>query len=301
MSRRRIEPEQADLAQSQGEARAGGADDASESAFERREYLENDVIVQEGERGDEFFVIESGFADVFINGEFIREMGPAAHFGELALQIYGSLRSATVIAASTPTVVLVVSRRNFKNTIKPNMPRFQKLGKHKSGNGGYGEQAEGLGDVLASLLLSNSGIGLREAAFNSNGGIGQVFAADGAKSQRGKAAETLSFSVQVSMLLWLLALVLYVGALVVVIFDLRPWSVCFGCSAGAPSWIWIFAAAAILIFAAALIVSAIQAQIPGFDPRSPCDPRFVVSRKRDRGYRGEAGGQADVLEFESPL
>jgi CRP-like cAMP-binding protein len=56
-----------------------------------------------GEHGEEFFVIESGLTEVSINGNFIRELGPGKHFGELALQTHGALRSAT---SAKPTGVL---------------------------------------------------------------------------------------------------------------------------------------------------------------------------------------------------
>jgi hypothetical protein len=271
--------------------------------FERRDYQQGEMIVQQGERGDEFFVIESGLAEVVINGKFVREMGAGRHFGELALQTYGSVRSATVIASSSPTVVLAVSKRDFDKKIRPNMPRFQKkLDKHQSDSSGSGEPDAGLGDVLADLLLRKSGLGLREVALKHNGGIGKVFETEGAAKQRGGAVETLSFALQVSMLLWLIVLLFSASALVMIIGDFRPWQICFTCGDMMRIWIIWMTVAFLLLFAAALIVSSIQAQIPGFDPRSPCDRKKVVSRVDDGEETGtERGGIHGSFEFESPL
>ena len=185
------------------------------------------------------------------------------------------------------------------------MPRFQKkLDKHPTGNdnGGDRNPEAGLGDLLADLLLRKSAKShLREAALNHNGGVGKVFETKGASKQRGGAVETLSFTLQVSMLLWLAVFMFYAAALVLIIGDVRPWQVCFTC--GDVMWIWIvcLAAAALLLFAAALIVSSIQSQIPGFDPRSPGDRSKVVSRGGGGGDSGERSGHHGSFEFESPI
>jgi CRP-like cAMP-binding protein len=72
---------------------------------------EGHVLVKEGDRGLEFFVIVGGQAKVSRRGRKVGELGPGDFFGELALLI-DSERNATVTAA-TPMEAIVLSRREF--------------------------------------------------------------------------------------------------------------------------------------------------------------------------------------------
>lgn len=65
--------------------------------FSSRTYASGDLIAEEGERGQTFFVIESGEATVLVDGNEVRKLGPGDSFGEMAL-IDKSARSATVRA-----------------------------------------------------------------------------------------------------------------------------------------------------------------------------------------------------------
>ncbi len=60
------------------------------------------VVVQEGESGVGFFVIESGSARVSVAGQEVRRLGPGDHFGEIAL-IADTARTATITAESEVT------------------------------------------------------------------------------------------------------------------------------------------------------------------------------------------------------
>jgi MFS family permease len=73
-----------------------------------------DVIVQ-GERGDRFFVIESGQVEVFENGDFRRNEGPGESFGEIAL-LHDVPRTATV-RTTAPTRLLALEREQFLNAV----------------------------------------------------------------------------------------------------------------------------------------------------------------------------------------
>lgn len=68
-------------------------------------------FIDEGEFGYEFFVIESGAADVHHGGEVIASLGPGDFFGELAL-MDEERRTASVIATESTTVI-VMTRQAF--------------------------------------------------------------------------------------------------------------------------------------------------------------------------------------------
>jgi CRP/FNR family transcriptional regulator, cyclic AMP receptor protein len=70
------------------------------------------ALAQEGDFGHEFFVIESGTADVTRGGEHVAELGPGDFFGEMAL-LDADRRNATV-TASSPMTVIVMTRASFR-------------------------------------------------------------------------------------------------------------------------------------------------------------------------------------------
>jgi CRP-like cAMP-binding protein len=69
------------------------------------------VLMQEGERGREFFVIVSGEVDVRRKGRKLATLGPGSFVGEMAL-LSKAPRVATVTAV-TPLNVLVITDRAF--------------------------------------------------------------------------------------------------------------------------------------------------------------------------------------------
>src|SRR5882724_12743251 len=81
------------------------------------------VLVKEGDRGLEFFVIVSGQAKVTRKGRKVGEVGPGDFFGELALLI-DAPRNAT-ITAITPMEAIVLSRKEFEVALSeaPRMAR----------------------------------------------------------------------------------------------------------------------------------------------------------------------------------
>jgi CRP/FNR family transcriptional regulator, cyclic AMP receptor protein len=70
------------------------------SDFIEREFDAGQSIATEGEGGLNFFVVESGTAEVSVGGSSVATLGPGASFGEIAL-VDKSARSATV-TATTP-------------------------------------------------------------------------------------------------------------------------------------------------------------------------------------------------------
>ena len=69
------------------------------------------VLITEGDRGREFFVIISGEVDVRRKGRKLATLGPGTYFGEIAL-LSQQPRTATVTAL-TPLRVLVIADRAF--------------------------------------------------------------------------------------------------------------------------------------------------------------------------------------------
>jgi CRP-like cAMP-binding protein len=67
--------------------------------FMEREFSAGQPMATEGEGGLNFFVVESGSAEVSVAGQTVGSLGPGASFGEVAL-VDKSARSATVTATS---------------------------------------------------------------------------------------------------------------------------------------------------------------------------------------------------------
>lgn len=95
-----------------------------EKAFERmttRPVTAGEEVVKQGELGDNFYIIESGRAEVWQRGAYddeqklVAELGPGNHFGEDALITKGT-RNATVRMVDDGTL-LVLSQEDFSELI----------------------------------------------------------------------------------------------------------------------------------------------------------------------------------------
>ncbi len=73
---------------------------------------EGKVLIREGERGREFFVLLEGDAEVTKGGQQIRMLGPGDFFGEIAL-LEKSLRTASVVA-TTPMRLVTLSHWDLR-------------------------------------------------------------------------------------------------------------------------------------------------------------------------------------------
>jgi CRP/FNR family cyclic AMP-dependent transcriptional regulator len=73
-------------------------------------------LIREGEPGDALFVILEGEAVVSQGGVPVRDVGPGAYFGELAI-LDGAPRSATVMA-ETDVKVAVIGIRMFRTMLR---------------------------------------------------------------------------------------------------------------------------------------------------------------------------------------
>jgi CRP-like cAMP-binding protein len=82
------------------------------------------VLAREGDFGDEFFVIDSGTAEVTRGGERLAELGAGDFFGEMAL-IEEDRRNATVTATS-PMSLVVMTRASFR-ALDRSMPQVHAM------------------------------------------------------------------------------------------------------------------------------------------------------------------------------
>jgi CRP-like cAMP-binding protein len=81
------------------------------------------VLTRQGDLGDEFFVIESGTAEVARDGQRINELHAGDFFGEMAL-LEADRRNATV-TATTAMELIVMTRASFRSIDKA-MPDVHK-------------------------------------------------------------------------------------------------------------------------------------------------------------------------------
>jgi CRP-like cAMP-binding protein len=75
----------------------------------------DEVLVEQGDEGDAFYVIGSGRAEVLQDDEAIRPLGAGEHFGELAL-LMDIPRTASVVAR-TPMRVFELDREGFDDVV----------------------------------------------------------------------------------------------------------------------------------------------------------------------------------------
>ncbi len=83
-----------------------------------------DVIIQEGDDGDNFYFVEKGSLNCtkFLKKDdpeptFLKEFGPGESFGELAL-LYNAPRAATITCKSDTCELWSLDRNTFNNVIK---------------------------------------------------------------------------------------------------------------------------------------------------------------------------------------
>jgi len=68
------------------------------------------IIFQEGQPGDEMYIVRQGEVELRVHGRPVEVVGPDGFFGEMAV-IEGGQRSATAIAKSDCVVVPVNAKR----------------------------------------------------------------------------------------------------------------------------------------------------------------------------------------------
>ena len=76
-----------------------------------------EVVINEGETGNEFFVIMDGQAQVRRGGKKVATLGPGQFFGDLAV-LDKAPRNATVTAETPMALLLVLGQREFSALIE---------------------------------------------------------------------------------------------------------------------------------------------------------------------------------------
>jgi CRP-like cAMP-binding protein len=75
-------------------------------AVEVREYADAGVVIKEGDKGDELFIVLDGHLRVMRGDAVLNDLGPGEHVGEMAL-IRSVPRSATVVAVGKAELVAI--------------------------------------------------------------------------------------------------------------------------------------------------------------------------------------------------
>jgi len=55
-----------------------------DAMFERK-VSQGEVVIRQGDQGDNFYVVDEGVFDIFVNGKKVVEIAAGGSFGELAL------------------------------------------------------------------------------------------------------------------------------------------------------------------------------------------------------------------------
>lgn len=84
-----------------------------------------EVIILQGDEGDNFYVIDRGEVDIYVNGEYVSTIGEGGSFGELAL-IYGTPRAATV-KAKTDVKLWGIDRDSYRRILMGSTIRKRKM------------------------------------------------------------------------------------------------------------------------------------------------------------------------------
>jgi len=98
--------------------------DLLDAMYEKKYVAGDDIITQDAENGEEFFVMAEGEVDVIIGGNKVADMKEGS-FGELAL-IYGTPRAAT-IRATKATICFAMDRSTYRHILMGSTIKKRKM------------------------------------------------------------------------------------------------------------------------------------------------------------------------------
>ncbi|XP_014390752.1 PREDICTED: cAMP-dependent protein kinase type I-beta regulatory subunit [Myotis brandtii] len=88
-------------------------------------HIAGETVIQQGDEGDNFYVVDQGEVDVYVNGEWVTNISEGGSFGELAL-IYGTPRAATV-KAKTDLKLWGIDRDSYRRILMGSTLRKRKM------------------------------------------------------------------------------------------------------------------------------------------------------------------------------
>lgn len=89
---------------------------------EEREVPDGTVLTEQGQPGDEFFMIADGEVEIRLDDRVIRRLGPGEYLGEIAL-VFGGARTATAVATK-PSRLYVLGEAAFTALLR-RQPRLE--------------------------------------------------------------------------------------------------------------------------------------------------------------------------------
>jgi CRP-like cAMP-binding protein len=81
------------------------------AGLEHAEFVPRQTVFEQGDPGERFYIVESGRAEVVLNGRVVETLGRGSCFGEIAL-LRDQPRSATVRASADTSMRVSVLQRN---------------------------------------------------------------------------------------------------------------------------------------------------------------------------------------------
>jgi CRP-like cAMP-binding protein len=97
------------------------------SVMRERRFSAGDKLTEQGSSGVGFFVIEDGTADVTVDGESKRSLGPGDYFGEIALLSDATRTRTATITATTDVLAYGMTAWEFKPLVESNAELASKL------------------------------------------------------------------------------------------------------------------------------------------------------------------------------
>lgn len=132
---------------------------------EQQTVSQGDVVIKEGDRGDHFYMVETGEFSFTRDGQSLDVTAPHSSFGELAL-LFNAPRAATVTACSD-AILWVIHRSTFRQAIASSNARMrrelaQKLSRVEILQSLSHHQLEHLADVVTPRNIEKGAVVIRK-------------------------------------------------------------------------------------------------------------------------------------------